>query len=61
MDAYVVGNLAGRLVLSYLVMWCLMLAFSRADWRRALRRSYRWYGIALTLVFFSAGLVGAMR
>ena len=58
MDAYVVGNLAGRLVLSYFVAWCLMLAWDR-DWRIAFSRTHRWHGVSCVLILFCVGLVTA--
>lgn len=60
MDAYMVGNLAGRLVLSYLVVWVLMLICSRVDWRRAFKRTHRWYGLGAVLLLFSAGLAASI-
>ena len=59
MDAYIVGNLVGRLVLSYLLVWLLMLAFSRINARRAFQKTHRWYGIGMTLVLFVAGLAAS--
>jgi Ca2+/Na+ antiporter len=61
MNSYTVGNLVGRLVLSYLVVWGLMLIFSRVNWRLALRRSYRWYGVTMTLLLFLGGLAAVSR
>ena len=58
MDAYVVGNLVGRLVLSYLVVWCVMLAFVH-DWRIAVGRTRRSYGLVFMLVLFCIGLAAA--
>lgn len=55
MDAYIAGNLGGRLVLSYLVVWCVMLAFVH-DWRIAHRRTHSWYGLGCVLIFACTGL-----
>ena len=60
MDAYIVGNLVGRLVLSYLLVWLLMLVFSRINARRAFQKANRWYGVGMTLVLFTAGLAAAL-
>jgi Ca2+/Na+ antiporter len=59
MDAYTVGNLVGRLVLSYLLVWGLMLVFSRVNVRRAFKKANRWYGVGMTLVLFVAGLAAS--
>jgi len=55
MDAFVVGNLGGRLALSYLVVWMSMLVFTR-DWRIASRRAHSVYGLGCVLLLFCAGL-----
>ena len=55
MDAYVAGNLVGRLVLSYLLVWLAMLAWGR-DWRVAVARSHRFYGWGCVLILFCIGL-----
>lgn len=60
MDAYIVGNLAGRLVLSYLVVWLVMLVCSRVDGRRAFKRTHRWYGLGTVALLFSAGLAASI-
>ncbi len=60
MDAYRIGNLVGRLVLSYLLVWLLMLVFSRIDPRRALQKTNRWYGVGMTLALFTAGLAASI-
>jgi len=55
MDAFVVGNLGGRLVLSYLMVWLSMLVFSH-DWRIAFRRTHSPQGLGCLLLLFCAGL-----
>ena len=55
MDAYVVGNLVGRLVLSYLMVRLAMLVLVR-DWGVAVARSHRSYGLGCVLILFCIGL-----
>jgi hypothetical protein len=51
---YILGNLVGRALVSYVLVWLVCWLFSRFDWRLAFKRSKRWYGvcgvIALTLL-----------
>ena len=54
MDAFVAGNLAGRLVLSYLLVWLSMLVFCH-DWRLAFRRTHSPQGIGFVLLLFCVG------
>lgn len=56
MNAYVLGNLAGRLFISYVLVWIGMLLISRVNWRSAFRRTLRWYGVASVATVFTLGL-----
>lgn len=56
MNAYVVGNMMGRLVISYAMVWAGMLLTSGMDWRTAFSRMHRWYGAASVAAVFSVGL-----
>ena len=61
MSGYIIGNVLGRLAISYLLIWLVMwLVFARRDWRVAFSRAHRWYGLLSVCVVFSLGLVGAM-
>lgn len=53
---HVVGNLIGRLLVSYFIVWLVCLAGTRGDWRAALRRTRRWYAFMAVLFLFLAGL-----
>ena len=59
--SYVVGNLLGRGIISYLLVWAVCLAISRFNWRLAFKRSGRWYSllavIALTLLGMGDAIV----
>jgi hypothetical protein len=58
MTAYIIGNLLGRLVASYLIVWLVMFAVSNFDWRIGLRKTHRWYGIVSVVVVFVLGAAG---
>jgi apolipoprotein N-acyltransferase len=61
--AYVLGNLVGRAMVSFVIVWVGCLLASRLDWRRAFVRSRRWYSVlavlALTLLGMGSAMVGA--
>ena len=58
MSDAVIGNVVGRFVISYLIVWALMwLSIARRDWRDAIRCTHRWQGAAIVLLVFSLGLL----
>lgn len=58
MTAYVLGNLLGRFVLSYALVWLAMcLTLSRLNWRGALQRTNHWSGLIATTSTFLIGLI----
>lgn len=58
MSAISIGDLTGRLFISYLLVWALTwLAVARRDWRGAIRRTRSWYGITTVMLIFSLGLL----
>ena len=58
MTAYLLGNLLGRFVLSYALVWLVMfLMLSRLNWRDAFRRSHHWSGLIATTTTFLVGLL----
>ena len=60
MSAYLLGNLFGRLVLSYALIWLLMfLMLARLNWREAFRRTNHWSGLVATTTTFLIGLIAA--
>jgi hypothetical protein len=61
MTLYAVGNLLGRLLLSYLIVWLVSLVFARGDWRAAFRRTTRWYSILGVLILFVLGVGATYR
>lgn len=58
MSLYLFGNLVGRLVLSYVIVWVVLFLVARFDWRKAFRGTTRWYGILAVLVLFLLGIGG---
>lgn len=58
MNGYLIGNLLGRLLFSYGLVWLVLLLLSRLNWRLAVRRSTRWYGVLTVLIVFVTGLLG---
>lgn len=57
MSAYLLGNLAGRLLVSYGMVWMVMLLVSRIDWRNSFRRTHRWYGLASIATVYVLGMI----
>lgn len=58
--SYILGNLIGRALVSYALVWLVCWLVSRFDWRAAFLRSRRWYSvvgvIALTLLGMGAAI-----
>ncbi|MCY0872333.1 MAG: hypothetical protein OWQ56_06465 [Acidithiobacillus caldus] len=59
MSAYLVGNLLGRLLVAWVLVFLVSLAFCRRRWRRALRASVWPWGWIFVLLLFFLGLAGA--
>ena len=57
---YLLGNLLGRLVMAYLLVWLVCLALARGNWRDAFTRSRRWPAMLAVLVLFGLGLAGSV-
>jgi hypothetical protein len=58
--SYVVGNLLGRAIISYLLVWAACLAASRFNWRLAFKRSGRWYSLLAVTALTLLGMGGAI-
>lgn len=54
--SYVAGQLVGRLLASYLIVWLVCLGISKGDWRAAFRRSRGWAALLAVVVLFVLGL-----
>ena len=58
MTAYLLGNLIGRFVLSYALIWLVMfLMLSRLNWRDAFKRTHHWGGLVAMTTTFLIGLI----
>lgn len=58
MSAYILGNLLGRLALSYALIWLVtLLMLARLNWRDAFRRTNHWTGLIATITTFLIGLI----
>ncbi len=60
MDAYVLGNLAGRLLISYLLVWLLCWLFSKCNYKKSVRRLHSWQGLLGVLVLFGVPLLASV-
>lgn len=58
MTGYLIANLLGRLVASYIIVWLVMFTLSKFDWRAGFRKAQRWYGILSVVVVFLLGVAG---
>jgi hypothetical protein len=60
MTAFTLGNLLGRLALSYALIWLIAwLMLARLNWREAFRRTNHWSGLVATIITFLIGLIAA--
>ena len=60
MSAYGLGNLIGRLVAAYALIWLVMwLMLARFSWRDAFRRTNHWSGLVATTTVYLIGLIAA--
>lgn len=58
--SFVIGNLLGRALVSYILVWIACLAGSRFDPKMAFARSRRWYSVVAVIVLTLLGLGGAL-
>lgn len=54
--SYVVGNLIGRALISFLLVWIVCLLASRFNARAAWQRSKRWYSLVMVTLMTLAGM-----
>ena len=57
MSSYLLGNMAGRLLISYVIVWIAMLLVSWVDWRNSFRRTHRWYGVMSIVALYALGVI----
>lgn len=58
--SFVIGNLIGRALVSYLLVWIVCLATSKFNWRVAFARSKRWYAVVAVVAMTLAGMGAAI-
>lgn len=58
--SFVLGNLLGRALVSYLLVFLACLVTTRLQVGPALSRSRRWYALAATLLLTVLGFVSAV-
>lgn len=59
MDAYVMGNIVGRLVTSYSLVLLVYLVFNKFKWQIAFSKINGWVGVPIVLVVFVLGLLAS--
>ncbi len=59
MTAYFIGNVLGRLALSYAIIWLSMWGLAKLSWREAFRRTNRWIGLTTAATIFILGVLAA--
>lgn len=58
--SFVLGNLIGRALVSFVLVWVVCLLASRLNWRLALLRSRRWYSVLAVVVLTLLGMGAAV-
>lgn len=58
--SFVLGNLLGRALLSFALVWTVCLLVSRLKWRVAWARSRRWYSVLAVAVLTLLGMGSAV-
>ncbi len=58
---YLLGNLVGRALVSYVLVWVVWWLVSRFDVRRAFARSLRWYSWLAVLVLSLLGMAAGVQ
>ena len=56
MDLALAGQVAGRILISYVIVWLLMLIISRFNIKAAFYHAHRWYGFILLTLLFLLGI-----
>ena len=58
MTAYLLGNIIGRVALSYAIIWIgIFLGLARLNWRDAFRRTNHWGGLTAIATISLLGIV----
>ncbi len=56
MDSYVIGNIVGRILMSYTLIFLVLFFASRANFKLAFDKSTRWYGVLSVIILFVLGI-----
>ncbi len=57
MSAYLLGNLIGRLALSYVLVWFVIwLMLTKRSWRDTFKRASHWSSLTATTALFLLGV-----
>lgn len=59
MDAYVIGNLFGRALMAYVLVWFVCLLFARFSLSRAAKLTHSWKGLLAVFVLFLLPILAA--
>jgi hypothetical protein len=61
MDPYLIGNLLGRMMMSFVLVWLVIfLFFSHFKWKAAFSKSVKWYGLLSVAILFTLGTVAGI-
>ena len=52
MDAYSIGNLVGRVLVSYLLVWLVCWLLSKFNYKKSVKKLHSWQGLLAVLVLF---------
>ncbi len=58
--SFVLGNLLGRALVSYALVWVVCWLASRFNWRLAFKRSGRWYSVLAVVLLTLLGMGAAV-
>ena len=58
--SYILGNLVGRALVSYAIVWVVCWLISRFKWRIAFKMSARWYSVLAVIVLTILGMGAAI-
>lgn len=58
--SFVLGNLLGRALVSYALVWVVCWLASRFNWRMAFKRSGRWYSVIAVVLPTLLGMGAAV-
>ena len=58
--SFILGNLLGRGLISYFLVWLILWLFSRLNWRLAFKRSRRWYSVLAIVLMTLLGMGAAV-